>query len=317
MRLIPAIAAAICAILLVSHIVLTAAVSNGTPESVLGAAPPGNEPEPFLPETILDGVHSAPSFTPDGTEMYWSWGYVPEGRRSRIQHIFTSQFADGKWSAPELVSFSGGRYSDGGPFVSPDGLRLFFYSSRPTETQRTPADEDISVDIWYVERNGEDWGEPQRLWFNTDQYEGMQSVADNGNIYFQSNRRGTRGVFDVYVSELIDGKYAAPKTLGPAVNCPKINMSPLIAPDESYVILSYSNNAPNNGLHISFRTPGGGWTKAIGMGQRINATPSQRFPGLTPDGKYLFFTRSVSRKSGVYWVDARIIVDLSEQVLGK
>lgn len=292
--------------------------SSGTgaaPVVVLGATPPGGEPEPFLPALILKGVHSAPAITPDGREMYWSRYYRPEGGRSRVQHIFVSRWADGSWSPPETAPFSG-RYSDGGPFISSDASKLFFYSNRPATPGGTPSDEYIS-DIWYVERHGADWGEPQRLPFNTDQHEGTASVASNGNLYFQSNRRGTRGIFDIYVSEWIDGAYVAPENLGPAVNCRGINFSPLVAPDESFLIIAYSNNAPGNGLHISFRMPGGGWTRAVSMGPEINAAPVQRFPGLTPDGSRLFFTRTVSGSRVLYWVDSGIIDELRTRVLAE
>lgn len=292
-----------------------AAESAGTKTLVLGTTPPGNEPEQFLPDVITESIHSAPSFSPDGTEMYWSRYYTPDGERSRTQHIFVCRFDNGKWSAPELAPFSG-NYSDGGPFVTSDGSKLFFYSNRPAEPGGTPADEYIS-DVWHVERSGDGWGEPQRLSFNTDKHEGMASVAENGNIYFQANRPGTRGIFDAWVSELIDGEYTTPKNLGPAVNCPQINFSPLVAPDESYVILAYNNNSPDNGLHVSFRKPGGGWAKAVSMGPKINSGSTQRFPGLTPDGEYLFFVRAVARKGVTYWVDAGIIEELRKQVLGE
>lgn len=41
--------------------------------------------------------------------------------------------------------------------------------------------------------------------------------------------------------------------------------------------------------------------------------PGKRFPSVTPDGKYLFFCR-VSDGSDFYWVDAKIIEDLSPTV---
>jgi hypothetical protein len=308
------IAAAACVFLAVTGAGQSVIRAEEEQKLVFNATPPGDEPEPFLPDIILDSVHSAPSFTPDGTEMYYSRYYTPEGRRSRTQHIFIMRLADGKWSAPELVSFSG-RFADGGPFVTSDGLKLFFYSNRPTEPGGEPSDEYIS-DIWFVERSGDKWGEPQWLGFNTDKLEGMASVADNGNIYFQSNRKGTRGIFDVYISEWIDGKYTKPKNLGPLVNCPQINFSPLVAPDESYIILTYNNNAPNNGLHVCFRQPDGGWTKAAKL-EQTTVGSTQRFPGLTPDGRYLFFVGSISRKGVVYWIDAGIINDLRKQVVGE
>ena len=119
------------------------------------------------------------------------------------------------------------------------------------------------------------------------------------------------------MAELQDGEYAAPKNLGSAVNCPQINFSPLIAPDESFIILAYNNNAPHNGLHVSFHKPDGGWTKAVSMGPKINTGATQRFPGLTPDGRYLFFVRAVARRGTIFWVDAGIIEELRKQVIGE
>ena len=259
----------------------------------LGQTPPGAEPERFHPELFPDGIHSAPTFTPDGTEMFWSGDYTPEGSRSRLQRIFHSRFVNGSWSDPEIMSFSG-EYSDGGPFLNKNGTRLFFYSNN---------------DIWFVDRTDTGWGEPQRLPINTDKYEAMASVADDGTIFFQSNRPGTRGTFDVYYAEYTNGTYAEPKNIGSQVNCPSINLSPLIAPDQSFLIIAYSNNEPNNGLHIAFKKRDGTWTKPVNMGDKINLTSAQRFPGLSPDGKYFFFVRGGSQ-GGLFWVDTKIIDEL-------
>ncbi len=293
---------------------LLAQTTTTLPETAFGQTSPGDDPVKFLPEIFLDGTHSGPSFTPDGAEVFWSRYYTPEGRCARTQHIFRSSFADGKWSSPEVVSFSG-TYSDGGPFLANSGTRLFFYSNRPATPGGEPSDEYIS-DVWYVDRNSGGWGEPQRLPFNTNQHEGMASVADDGTIYFISNRSGTRGVFDVYSSELVEDSFGSPKNLGRAVNCPGINFSPLIALDQNYIIVAHNNNAPNNGLHISFRKSDGTWTKAVGMGARINAASTQRFARLSPDGKYMFFVRG-GRDGGMFWMDAGIIDNLRRTVLGE
>ncbi|MEZ5357489.1 MAG: hypothetical protein R3F48_01570 [Candidatus Zixiibacteriota bacterium] len=269
-------------------------------------------PEQFLPHILLDGVHSAPTFSPDGSEMYWSRYYIPEGGKARVQHIFFSRYSDGRWSAPELAAFSG-VYSDGGPFITDNGKRLIYYSNRPIEPGAEPGDEYLS-DIWYIEMTDSGFGEPKRFPYNTEAHDGMASAAADGSIVFQSNRPGSYGIFDIYYSELIDGAYAKPKNLGTGVNCAGINFSPLIAPDKSFLIIAYNNNGADNGLHISFRKQDGGWTKPISMGERINSTSVQRFPGLSPDGRYLFFTRAGSER-GVYWVETGIIDSLKREVL--
>jgi Tol biopolymer transport system component len=284
---------------------LLPADSSALTGAYLGQTPPDTTPIAFAPEFILDGVHSAPAFTPDGNSVYWSRYYTPEGKRSRTQHIFTSSIQDGRWAAPQLASFSG-EYSDGGPFITPDGTRLFFYSSRPASPGGEPADEYIA-DIWYMERSDSEWGEPQRLALNSDKHEGMPSVAADGTLYFQSNRQGVRGIFDIFVSEPAEGVYSAATNIGPPITSGQIEFAPFIAPDESYIIFTYNNRPGRNGMNISFRQTDGTWSEPVVMKRLSDVGSVQRFPGLSHDGKYLFFTVAQNRKSQVYWVDASII----------
>jgi Tol biopolymer transport system component len=269
----------------------------------LGQTPPDTVPVVFAPGVFQDDVHSAPTFTPDGSEVYWSSGYIPEGRRSRTQYIFTSRIDGGLWTPPQIAPFSG-EYHDGGPFITPDGARLFFYSIRPA----TEGGESSSgTDIWYMERAGSGWGIPERLPLNSDQFEGMQSVAADGTMYFQSNRRGVYGIFDIFVSEPDSLSYSTAANIGAPITSAQIESAPFIAPDESYVIFTYSNRPGYNGLNISFRQADGSWSEPVVMKSLTDAGSDQRFPSLSHDGKYLFFTASQNGKSQVYWVDASII----------
>jgi hypothetical protein len=99
----------------------------------LGQTPPGAVPETFAPGIISTASleHSAPAFSPDGNEVYWSvW---PRPQLEEPQVILTMrQKTDGTWTSPEAASFSG-RWVDGGPAFSPDGQRLYFFSKRPHE----------------------------------------------------------------------------------------------------------------------------------------------------------------------------------------
>jgi hypothetical protein len=59
---------------------------------------------------------------------------------------------------------------------------------------------------------------------------------------------------------------------------------------------------------VSFRQPDGSWTVTIGLGEPINTKEMERFPAVSPDGKYLFFTRDTpAHDEDVYWVSAGII----------
>ncbi len=299
------------AVCLVSESVLSQTPANEASSSFppyLGKEPPGMTPKPLAPEVFLDGVHSAPAFSPAGTEVYWSRYYTPEGKRSRTQHIFCRRVENGKWTAPAVAEFSG-EYSDGGPCFTKDGKRLFFYTNRPAVEGGQPSDEYVS-DIWYVDRENGGWGEPQRLAFNTDQHEGMVSVAGDGTLYFTSNRTGVRGVFDIFVSMPVDGKYAKPRNIGAPITSSGIEFSPYVAPDQSYIVFTYQHRPEGTGLHVSFRSDGGSWGKPVRMKADVNVYSVQRFPTVSPDGKYFFFSRETRGDRQICWVDARVIEEL-------
>ena len=127
------------------------------------------------------------------------------------------------------------------------------------------------------------------------------------------------GGWDIYVAKKNNGKYSEPINLGSAVNSPFSECVPYIAPDESYVI--FHTNRPggyNKGheLYISFQNSDGSWTEARNMGKAINVSDTVvSSPYVSPDGKFLFFTR---RQAGVfeyYWVSAKIIEELKAKSL--
>ena len=92
-------------------------------------------------------------------------------------------------------------------------------------------------------------------------------------------------------------------------------------------------------LYISFKKNDGSWTKAKNMGEPINSSASEICPGVSPDGKYFFFTsyRTIHKNyseipltyeekirilnspgnglGDIYWVDARIIEKIKPKEL--
>ncbi len=91
---------------------------------------------------------------------------------------------------------------------------------------------------------------------------------------------------------------------------------PFIAPDESYLLFSSDRNTGRQSLFISFRRSDGSWTEAHGLGEAINSQKGERFPYVSPDGKYLFFTRWHGRDNeDIMWVSSKIIDDLRKEVL--
>ena len=272
-----------------------------------GQKPPGLTPVHFSPDYIKTAhrVHSSPAFSPDGNEVYWS--VFP--RTSEIKHkyetILYSKKEKNIWSSPKIASFSGD-YTDGGPFFSPDGQKVYFYSRRPLDKE---SETETKGEIWFVERQGEDWGEPQHIQLDFEGEKYFFSLSDNYTIYFTSGHGpGGSGVgsVDLYCTRFINGTYAKPERLPDIINSKQfVESDPLISADEKYLVFYSFENAENIGqydLYISCKDEKDQWTKPINLGAKINKNYS-RFPRFSPDQKYLFFVRP----DGVYWVDSSFI----------
>src|SRR5262245_50025861 len=88
------------------------------------------EPRLFAEGVVsTEGEESNGSFSPEGREYYFAkFNSYTTGPHWWL--ICVTRFGGGRWSKPEIVSFSG-RYLDFAPRISPDGARLYFASSRP------------------------------------------------------------------------------------------------------------------------------------------------------------------------------------------
>lgn len=255
-----------------------------------GHTPPGSAPSLFAPEMIHGEVHTSPVFSPDGREAYW--GISGKG-------IYRSMFENGEWTQPERVSFSPAMTDYRDPFLAPSGDRLFFLSKGILPNSQLPEKENI----WFVERAGADWGEPQPLSkeINSHELHWQISVNNNGDLYFTSRNTGCE---DIYFSRYLNGQYLKPERLSAAINTDNLcETTPYIAPDGSYLIFSRwdlnNSNEPMR-LYLSFADQNGNWTEA----RLIERVRYGLCPIVSPDGQYLFF---LSSPQSVSWMSTEFI----------
>src|SRR3989304_4100711 len=96
-------------------------------------------PQVFAPGVIsTEDYESHPEFTPDGKTLYFLKNAPNFGHWT----ICIAEFKNGKWSTPEVASFSV-QYNDADPFITPDGSKFFFISIRPMDTAQKQ-----DLDIW-------------------------------------------------------------------------------------------------------------------------------------------------------------------------
>jgi ankyrin repeat protein len=258
----------------------------------LGQKRPGLQPEIFAPGIISTneyGEHSYPAFSPDYHEIYWS------AHSRGKQRIYFMKMSDGKWSAPKVAPFSG-VYDDGNPSFSRDGTKLYYDSTRPLEKDQKPADRNI----WFLQKKGQVWSEPIPLdpIVNTNEHERFASVTKDGTLYYKITT-------DLYRARRMKGRYQAPEKLD-QINTEAFEIGPYIAPDESYLIFESSRPGGFGGidLYICYRKSDDTWSKAINLGVPVNTKGHERFPAVSPDGKYFFY---LGERGDIYWIDARVI----------
>ena len=265
-------------------------------------------------------------FHPNGKEFYFT---IADAQRTYYVIMQYTMDDTGIWDGPHVASFSG-QYADADPYITSDGSALYYISRRPIDITSSSSKD---FDIWKVEREGDDWGDPQRLpeVINTNQNEFYVSAIDNGSIFFSSRREGGLGGGDIYEARPVDGSYVV-ENLGPAINTNVGEGDPYVSPDGNMIIFFSGGREDDLGrgdLYISFKKDGE-WQTAKNLGKQINSDQFEYCPMLSPDGKYFFWTsykasnldnprrydydsyidrlsQADNGMGNVYWIDAKVL----------
>ena len=289
------------------------ATAQAPPSSpYFGQPVPGLTPQRFAPGVVstesaieLNGV-----FSPDGREFFFT--RVVE----KIFTMFHSRLADGKWSAPRpLMVYPGQAKADAVDMsVSSDGRELYFLGQHPHEYTKDPR----NIDVWVSQLENESWSVARAVPppIFTPASESYPVVVRDGSLYFSSDRSGGHGRSDVYRAQrLADGRFAEPVNLGPAINTEHGEGDTFVAPDETYMIVASGRPGGfgQGDLYVSFRGKDARWQPLVNLGDTINSDQTDFCPMVTPDGKYLFFSRrwgatwETTTAGEVFWVDAKVL----------
>jgi Tol biopolymer transport system component len=299
-------------------LLLPAALTLVAELAVAGTAPfdtswPGDTPELFCPGIVNgDGVEINLVFNPGFTEFFFS------RTEDREFSIFTSRLIDGAWSTPERLDLYGegvrGEAVD--MALSPDGRLLYFLgiTSEAGKQQR---------DIWVSERVDAGWSPARRLGpsVNTEHSEFYPTVVADGSLYFVSDRPSELGPRNLYKAvRRGDGSFEAAIPVGPPIDTEQKKGDTFVAPDESYLIFSSNDRGGfgSSDLFVAFRTADGGWSEPKNMGPAINTEELEFCPMVSPDGRWLSFSRRygetwpTTTDAEIYWMDAAAIEKLRE-----
>ena len=268
-----------------------------------GQEPPGFSPVVFAPDIVsLPGRFEwCLTFSPSMDEcVFGTTNAVWDG----FNLWYTKMGSDSTWIDPIPAPFQGSGDAFF-PFYSGDGSDIYFVSSRPSYPPTR---------IWRSSRAELGWTEPVAL--EAPIYSGANewgsSFADDGTLYFSSNRAGGFGGGDLYRAVAMPDGEVTVENLGAVINSAQDDGSACIARDGSYLI--FESNRPGGlgqaDLYISYNE-NGVWTTPRNLGSAINTSWIEDGPFISPDGKYMFFNRRrawyTSTQTEIWWVDARAV----------
>jgi Tol biopolymer transport system component len=253
---------------------------------------PDSVPRVFAPEFIsLEGLHEEGiCFSPSLDEIFFT-SISENDKGEKVSTIMWLTRNGNTWSPIKKAPFTS-KSNESEPAFSDAGDHLFFFSER-----RKPGITPYIGEIWQTHKLNGKWGNPvykenilNETWINS------VTTTAGGYIFFSSFRNKNMGIF---YSEKVNGEYQEPVYLPNEVNSVAGATNPFISRDGNTLVFEgQSTGYGNTDLYISFRTSTGLWTPAIKLNENINKTKTETNPSLSPDGKYLFFTR----EGDLYWV---------------
>jgi hypothetical protein len=195
------------------------------------------------------------------------------------------------------------------PMFAPSGKEIYFAKSI----------DNSETDLWVATLTNEGAIAPRPLdtIINSKSREAGHGVSRNGTFYFTSNRNDQNQCCgDIYFTRFDSGVYNKVKK-SEVLSSGADEESLFLSPNEDYIILQAWKNEfeSKHDLFISYLTKKGTWTSPKRLNSNINGKEIEQRPFVSPDNKFLFFSRmSITREndqdvyeSDIYWVSTKSV----------
>jgi tetratricopeptide (TPR) repeat protein len=233
-----------------------------------------------------------------------------EGRGSAV--------ADFILATPTILSATiNSSANDSFPCISPNGLSLYFASSR------TVGLGELDLYVATREEKSDDWGKPINLGpkINSSYAELFSCISPDGlSFYFNSDRPGSySGWWDAWVvtRATIEDDWSEPVNLGPTINGPGgAGVTKISANGLSLLFGSWDDRPGGygscDGWLVTRATIHDDWEEPVNLGPPINSSASEHCTGVSDDGLIMFFSsgclgpaRPDGAGGGDLWISTR------------
>lgn len=252
------------------------------------------EPTTWTPRSISTAAYeSSPSFTPEGRELF----FLRADASFQGYRLLWSTCGRKGWSDPIPPPFAQALpVTEADPFVTADGQRVYFVSSRHGAAQGRGHDD---LDIWFADRlpSGEWSAHAERLPepVNSTASELLPRLTRDGDLYFGSAREGGQGGSDIYVARRgADGAWSVDGV--DELNTPNNEYEADTTPDGKTLVL-VADRGDRSHLYLYTRPDASSpWSEQRWL--PAFASVFQVGPRLSPSGDRVLFAQADGARSG-------------------
>ena len=214
-----------------------------------------------------------PVFARDGSFMIFvsdRWGGYGSG------DLYISRWVNGEWQEPVNMGPNVNTSEmDSAPYLSPDDSTLYFTSIRLGGNG--------SFDVWYCPLNDGVAEEAVNMGttINSNYLDCCPVISADGNtLYICSDRPGSYGSVDTWVSHRVNGIWQTPVNLGEHFNSWNIDSPRWLSDDGTTLIIDSDRPGRIGGIDLWYALKSGDdWLPPVNMGAPVNSRQTEQGPG--------------------------------------
>lgn len=231
--------------------------------------------------SVQDRYEYGLSISPNYDEIFFTVSQPGDGL------MVMKKLENGSWSFPELANLRRDKSWEQEAFFTQDGKKLFF-SSDVNDTTR----------LWFSLKEKSGWSAAELLDSPVNNNWVFWATFTNSGTMYYTNINAMK----IYKSDFVDNNFKEAIFSGI-----RFGMHPSVSKDEKFILLDYKGD-----IYVSYKSNDDKWTDPVKLGEQINTSFAETCPTLSPDEKFIFFSRYIddNGKSDIYWVSSRDIINI-------
>ncbi len=211
------------------------------------------------------------------------------GNQDSDENLYVASIKDKIWTDPISISEKiNTTQNEGTATISADGRTLVFTSCGGKKGFG-------SCDLFISYKQGDNWTSPQNLGLgvNSAEWESQPSLsADGRTLFFVSDRKGSLGKRDIWVSKLDStNMWKKATNLGNPVNTIEDDLSPFIHANGKTLFFASEGHVGMGGLDLYFtENQQDKWKNPENLGYPLNTFEDQVALFITADGKKAYYS---------------------------